>query len=126
MHSTSPLPYCCRFPFSHLATASAILPSIPISCVLCARVTACHDDLTVHSQHHGLKFSFLFSIFYRSLSITEFHNALLAYKYACLFRERTDGSLRGMLMLDVEKKRQDTTNYTCLKVRADPPTQTDF
>ena len=65
-------------------------------------------------------FTYLFVICVDVLmfSIDHFHEVLLQYKYACFFRERLDGSLRGMVLIDPQMGLvKEGRRYNCIKVR---------
>ena len=46
-------------------------------------------------------FDFAGTMVQSGITISKFHTILLSYKYAVAFRERKDGSLRGMLLLNI-------------------------
>ncbi|XP_062505204.1 uncharacterized protein LOC134181923 isoform X2 [Corticium candelabrum] len=51
------------------------------------------------------------------ISIDHFHEVLLQYKYACFFRERLDGSLRGMVLIDPQMGLvKEGRRYNCIKM----------
>ncbi len=60
-------------------------------------------------------FKFLNNQVDHSLDIKEFHKVLLSYTYAVLFRERRDGSLRGLFLLSLDKVKDNNMSYTVLK-----------
>ena len=51
-----------------------------------------------------------------SLRIQMFHKILLQYTYVALFRDKTDGSLRGMTLIGVDKEVAEGKNCTVFKV----------
>ncbi|XP_065842700.1 uncharacterized protein [Oscarella lobularis] len=51
------------------------------------------------------------------IKIEFFHSVLLKYKYVALFRERLDGSLRGMLLIDKDEGQiKNGRKYNCIKM----------
>ena len=50
------------------------------------------------------------------VSITDFHQVLLSYKYAIMCRDRKDGSLRGIMLLGVNRKTKAGKNYTLIRL----------
>ena len=49
-------------------------------------------------------------------SIQQFHLTLKEYSHVTLFREKTDGSLRGVLCIGVERCSHGDIKYTFVKV----------
>eukprot|EP00118_Oscarella_pearsei_P003330 m.13924 g.13924 ORF g.13924 m.13924 type:complete len:353 (+) comp25307_c0_seq3:94-1152(+) len=51
------------------------------------------------------------------IGLEQFHLVLLKYKYVALFRDRLDGSLRGMLLIDTEMGLiKEGRAYNCIKM----------
>ncbi len=51
------------------------------------------------------------------ISIQDFHKVILSYKFAVMFRERKDGSLRGMLLLGIDNKTTESgKKYTLIRI----------
>ena len=50
------------------------------------------------------------------ITIADFHQVLLSYKYAVMCRDRKDGSLRGIMLLGVDNKTKDGGNYTLIRL----------
>ncbi len=50
-----------------------------------------------------------------SVTIKGFYKVLLSYTYAVLFRERRDGSLRGLFVLSLDRVNKDDMSYTVLR-----------
>lgn len=50
------------------------------------------------------------------ITITDFHQVLLSYKFAIMCRDRKDGSLRGIMLLGIDKKTGDSGNYTLIRL----------
>lgn len=64
-------------------------------------------------------FTFMGKMAETDYSIKQFHSILLSYGLAVLCRERTDGSLRGVALLSVEKKETKTGyKYTIIRLGA--------
>ncbi len=62
-------------------------------------------------------FAFGKSMVHTDISIQDFHKVILSYKYAVMFRERKDGSLRGMLLLGIDNKTSDSgKKYTLIRI----------
>lgn len=73
--------------------------------------TALLDEVSVNELYR-----FLVSMIDTEIDIHQFHQILLSYKFAITCRERKDGSLRGVSLLDVipaERSRQD---YTLIRI----------
>ena len=49
-------------------------------------------------------------------SIHEFHKVILTYKHALFCRDRTDGSLRGMMFLGIDNCKQGGESYTVIRL----------
>lgn len=50
------------------------------------------------------------------ITVEAFHKVVLGYTYAVMCRERMDGSLRGIYLMGKEKKVDNNTRYTVIKV----------
>lgn len=50
------------------------------------------------------------------MAIQDFHHVVRSYKYAILFRERMDGSLRGVMLFDKLRKDHAGMKYTIFKL----------
>ena len=54
-----------------------------------------------------------------SMSVETFHKYLLKYSHVAIFRDRLDGSLRGMFMIDYKTNLSiDGRSYNCINVSA--------
>ena len=52
-----------------------------------------------------------------SMSVETFHKYLLKYSHVAIFRDRLDGSLRGMFMIDYKTSLSiDGRSYNCINV----------
>ena len=52
-----------------------------------------------------------------SMSVETFHKYLLKYSHVAIFRDRLDGSLRGMFMIDYKTNlSMDGRSYNCINV----------
>ena len=51
-----------------------------------------------------------------SISVQDFHPIVLSYKYAVLFREKMDGSLRGVMLFDKLRKDHAGMKYTIFRL----------
>ena len=60
-------------------------------------------------------FKFLNNHLDSSVDIQGFHKVLLSYSYAVLFRERRDGSLRGIFLMALDRVKKDGKSYTVLR-----------
>ena len=50
-------------------------------------------------------------------TVQEFHKLALSYTYAVIYRERNDGSLRGVMFVGIERKQQDNGKpYTVIRI----------
>ena len=62
-------------------------------------------------------FNFIKSMMNTDLTIQEAHRLILSYTYVVLSRERSDGSLRGMMFVGVDRRLQENGNpYTIIRV----------
>ena len=63
-------------------------------------------------------YSFLISMVdNQDSNIQEFHKLALSYTYAILYRERNDGSLRGVTFVGIDRKQQDNgKSYTVIRI----------
>ena len=61
-------------------------------------------------------YSFLISMIDSDVTVTQFHKVILSYTYVILCRERTDGSLRGAMMLGINHREQDGKKYTLVRL----------
>lgn len=88
----------------------AMSPKIRLYVYICETVLL--DEVSVNELY-----GFLMKMIDSDFSIKEFHHSvLLNYKYAIICRERRDGSLRGMMLLGVDRKELDGVKYTQVKV----------
>ena len=69
------------------------------------------DEVSVNELY-----TFLKGMLHTDVTINEFHKVLLDYKMALMCRERTDGSLRGVMLLSVDKKEKDGKPYTLIRL----------
>jgi len=69
------------------------------------------DEVSVNELY-----SFARGMIRSDFTIQDFHGTLLSYKYAIVCRERMDGSLRGMMLLGIERKAKDGQNYTLVRL----------
>ena len=53
-----------------------------------------------------------------NLDIQGFHKLVLSYNYAVMYREKRDGSLRGMSLIDIERKVLNKKPYIVIQVAA--------
>lgn len=70
------------------------------------------DEASVMEQY-----KFLTTMMDTEVTVQEFHKLLLSYTYVVLYRERNDGSLRGLMTVGIDRKRQDNGKpYTVLRL----------
>ena len=69
------------------------------------------DEISVNELY-----SFLIKMMDSNVSIEEFHSVLLSYTYAIVCRERKDGSLRGVILLGLDRKEHKGIKYTLIKL----------
>ena len=75
----------------------------------------CKTDLLDEVSVNEL-YSFAKGMVDSDFTIHDFHKVLLSYKYAVLCRERKDGSLRGMMLMGIDRKVKDGQNYTLVRL----------
>ena len=68
------------------------------------------DEVSVNELY-----TFLIKMMDSDVTIRQFHTVLLSYSYALIFRERKDGSLRGVTLLNVSRRKHGK-NYTLLQI----------
>ena len=73
--------------------------------------TQCMDEVSVNELY-----SFLIKMMDSEVSIKGFHSLLRTYKYAIMCRERTDGSLRGVMLMGVDKRELNGLKYTLIRL----------
>lgn len=79
-------------------------------------VYVCKTDLLDEVSINEL-YAFGKSMVRTDISIQDFHKVVLSYKFAVMFRERKDGSLRGMLLLGIDNKTsEDGKKYTLIRI----------
>ena len=61
-------------------------------------------------------YKFLSTLLDSSMTIQEFHKVLLSYSYAVIYRERRDGSLRGIFLMSLEKMKHEGKYFTLLRL----------
>ena len=69
------------------------------------------DEVSVNELY-----SFLIKMMDSKVTIQQFHPILRSYKYAVISRDRKDGSLRGVLLLDVAGKELKGVKYTQMRM----------
>ena len=67
------------------------------------------DAVSVHEVY-----SFVKGQINSDITVYDFHQLLLKYKYAVLYRERIDGSLRGVALCDKSRKEHAGKKYTVI------------
>ncbi len=60
-------------------------------------------------------FLFLMSMIDSGVTVEDFHKVLLSYSHVFLWRERTDGSLRGTALIAVDSQEQDGEKFTLIR-----------
>ena len=75
----------------------------------------CKTDLLDEVSVNEL-YRFLMSMIDTEVTINQFHELLLTYKFAITCRERKDGSLRGVFFLDVSPREHDGQRYTLIRI----------
>ena len=75
----------------------------------------CKTDLLDEVSVNEL-YRFLMTMLDSEVTINQFHNLLLSYKFAITCRERKDGSLRGVFFLDVGPREHDGQSYTLIRI----------
>ena len=80
-----------------------------------ARTHTIHTHTCIHTIYHTL----ILALYYTTLRIEVFHKILLQYTYVALFRDKTDGSLRGMTLIGIDREVVEGKNYTVIKVWLD-------
>ena len=87
----------------------AISAKIRLHAYICESVLL--DEVSINELY-----TFCCNMIETDVTIREFHSVLLSYKYALLFRDRKDGSLRGMMLLGVDHKVKGRTKYTLIRL----------
>ena len=75
----------------------------------------CKTDLLDEVSVNEL-YRFLMTMLDSEVTINQFHNLLLSYKFAITCRERKDGSLRGVFFLDVGPREHEGQRYTLIRI----------
>ena len=79
-----------------------------------------HAHIQIHTQHthtHTHNVHILLSSY--SLRIQIFHKILLQYTYVALFRDKIDGSLRGLMLIGIDREIVEGKKCTIVKVWLD-------
>ncbi len=92
--------------------SSAERRSIPASMRM--HVYICPTNLMDEASRVEL-FTFLKRQVNSTLTIEGFHKVILSHTYAVLFRERKDGSLRGLFFLSLDRMNTNNMSYTVIR-----------
>ena len=86
-----------------------ISTKVPLHAYVCKTVLL--DEVSVNEL-----FRFILDVLDTDVTIKHFHSVLLSYKYVIACRERKDGSLRGMFLLDTCSQETDGQSYTLIRI----------